>query len=101
MDSEWNWINKNPGQYDYKSVRNIFAHERIRVTFSDKMDENTESSSDGDKKLTNESNDENKQKRASKEPEREIDNPHPSEKPEKGNDAQIEKDKPEIRYEVE
>lgn len=41
-DSEWNWINQHKGQYNRQDIRNFIGSERIRVTFSDKMEDNSE-----------------------------------------------------------
>ncbi len=40
-DSEWNWINEHRGHYNKQEIRNIIGSERIRVTFSDKIDDSS------------------------------------------------------------
>jgi len=44
-DSEWNWIKQNAGHYNRENVRNLIGNERVRVTFSDKMEDFAEASS--------------------------------------------------------
>ena len=106
IDSEWTRINKNAG--DHNNFRNFFVHERIRVTFSDKMDENTESTNenvqtDYYKKQVSEqtanrteSGKSNLEKPVSENPGKEIDKSEPVQKPEKGDGVEIKNDKPEI-----
>ena len=40
-NTEWNWIKQNAGHYR-DNVRNLIGNERVRVTFSDKMEDSTE-----------------------------------------------------------
>ena len=41
-DSEWNWINEHRGHYNKQEIRNIIGSERIRVTFSDKIEDSSD-----------------------------------------------------------
>ena len=84
-DSEWNWINKHAGHYHTRQeVSSFLGNERIRVTFSNKMEDNKQKNSD--KIMVNEK------------PEKEV---RHIEKPEIGNGGEINTEKPEIRYDIE
>jgi hypothetical protein len=85
-ESEWNQIRQNVGQYNRSS---FFGGERIRVTFSQKMEDNT-----NDNKRSNNEKDENMNDKPEEE------NPDIAQKPEKGDGGEQKKDKPEIRYDI-
>ncbi len=109
-DSEWNWIKQNAGHYNRDSVRNLIGNERVRVTFSDKMEDSTETPSkesnqtnyykDQVNKQTANRNEHNNDRPVTEIPQQEIENPDPSQKPEKGDGGEEKKDKPEIRYDL-
>lgn len=110
-DSEWNWINQHSGHYDRNTVRNFFGNERIRVTFSDKLDDNTENFTNQNITQNNyielinnqveNKNEPDEEKPVNKNPGKEIENPEPSQKPEVGDGGDVRKEKPEIRYDIE
>jgi hypothetical protein len=113
-DSEWNWIKQNAGHYR-DNVRNLIGNERVRVTFSDKMEDSTEIPSKESTQTNYYKDQVNKQtanrteqnndkiindKPVRETPQQEIENPEPPQKPEKGNGGEEKKDKPEIRYDL-
>ncbi|MBS1493772.1 MAG: hypothetical protein JST55_09685 [Bacteroidetes bacterium] len=85
-ESEWNRISQNAGQYNRSS---FFGGERIRVTFSQKMEDNS-----NQEKPDDNNTDERKQNKPEEE------NPDIAQKPEKGDGGEQKKDKPEIRYDI-
>lgn len=104
IDSEWSWINKNSVYYNQNNLRNFFGHERIRITFSDKLDENTENftientQTDYYKNQVskqsanrNESDKSEYETHLSENPGKEIDNPQPDQKPEIEDGSEIKK----------
>lgn len=85
-DSEWNWINKQAGHYHTRQEVSVFlGNEKIRITFSNRIDDNS---------------DNNRAEPLVEKPEKDVNNPD-SNKPNKGDGGEIKKDKPEIRYDIE
>ena len=94
----------------------MIGNERVRVTFSDKMEDSTEIPSQESTQTNYYKDKVNKQtanrtkqnndkiindKPVRETPQQEIENPEPPQKPEKGNGGEEKKDKPEIRYDLE
>jgi hypothetical protein len=81
-DFIWKWINKYAGHYHTRQeVSSFLGNERIRVTFSNKIEDK-----------------ENNKNPLTKTPEKDV---NQKDKPEKGDGAGIKKDEPEIRYDIE
>lgn len=111
-DSEWNWIKQNAGRYNRDNVRNLIGNERVRVTFSDKMEDSTETPSKESNQTSYYKDQVNKQtanrtehnrnndKPVTETPQQEIESPEPPQKPEKGDGGVEKKEKPEIRYDL-
>ena len=108
-DSEWNWINQHRGHYNRQEIRNFIGSERIRVTFSDKMEDNTDASENSSSKnhygeRMNLNSEKDKEKRSEipvfEKSEKKIGSEENS-KPEKVDGGEVKKDKPEIRYDLE